>query len=150
PPGRRAGDGEHVATSSGPPTRGVDLVFGDEHLPAVHGGFHPGTAVDRRVLDMIALLHMRLAGVQPIRTRSAAPTGHASLFRARGSLIPQDYQPSSARVSAAGDGATRPRLPHAGEECQVRWSRLSGVNTTPVPVLVTRRMKAMMKSRAAM
>ena len=48
-----------------PPCHQVAGGLGDQHLPAVRGGFHPGTAVDRRVVDIVALLHMRLAGVQP-------------------------------------------------------------------------------------
>src|SRR5689334_13072814 len=37
----------------------------DQHLPALRGRLHPGTPVDRRVVDIVAFLHMRLAGVQP-------------------------------------------------------------------------------------
>src|SRR5215218_4480849 len=43
----------------------VACGLGEEHLPAVAGGPHPGTTVDRRVVDMITAAHPRFPGVQP-------------------------------------------------------------------------------------
>jgi hypothetical protein len=47
------------------PTGEIAGGFGDKHLPAVPGGFHPGAAVDRRVIDTVAAACPRLPGVQP-------------------------------------------------------------------------------------
>ena len=52
-------------TAAQPPFHQVAGGLGDQHLPAVRGGLHPGTPVDRRLVDIVALLHMRIPGVQP-------------------------------------------------------------------------------------
>ena len=48
-----------------PPFDQVAGGLGDQHLPAVRGGFHPGAPVDRRVVDIVAFVHMRFPRVQP-------------------------------------------------------------------------------------
>ncbi len=39
--------------------------LGDQHLPPVPGGFHPGAPVDRRMIHTATAAHPRLAGMQP-------------------------------------------------------------------------------------
>ena len=39
--------------------------LGEKHLPAVRSSFHPGTTVDRRVVDTAAAVRPRFPGMQP-------------------------------------------------------------------------------------
>jgi hypothetical protein len=48
-----------------PPAGQVAGGLGDQHLPAMRGGLHPGAPVDRRVVGLVAAARPRLPGVQP-------------------------------------------------------------------------------------
>jgi hypothetical protein len=54
--------------------------LGEQHLPAMAGGPHPGTTIDRCVVDMIPARTRTSPVCNPIRTRKALPAGHTSPF----------------------------------------------------------------------
>ena len=77
--------------------------LGEQHLPAVRGGPHPGTPVDRRVVDIIAPLHPRLPGVQPHPHPQRVPVGQSSV-RSR------SWQAPAASTAATALGKTAKTL----------------------------------------
>src|SRR6185312_5055388 len=104
----------------------------DQHLPALRGRLHPGTPVDRRVVERSPSCTCASPVCSPIRTRSAAPVGH-------GSLPSRNWQAPAASTAATALAKAAKKLSPSPRE----------VTTTPPCPSITSVTIRLCRSRAA-